>query len=440
MTVGSVTKGYPTSIALWWKFPNGSYTYVNTHGVGRRTSRSWNGGDAGKRPPHEVPYSMFNAMVLDRTDQNEGSQLEALGLGDLVVVVPKQFGKGSRRRVEHRAPKAYTMESVLYENPRSLSLLEYRVNGTKQYETSDWSIASVFGELIPPAPPSLSANDQIKLVGKLREAMRGSDFNMAVFLAEGSQTLNLIGTNAFRLANGYRELRKFNVGAAVRWIFEGTGRKPPRRELLDYRRTETAVSSNWLQLQYGVIPLLGDMKSGAEALAHRLSVPFRRRYAVRVSVKGNTDPWLNVQASRAISVRHRQLIAYVSEQESLPTLSGMLDPELVAWELMPGSFIADWVLPIGDYLQARAAASRLSGIFVTTDLMKRGCSSIGSKPYFQQYTFSDPGYRSEHVVMTRSVSTTLAVPLPAVKSLAKVASWQHCANGLALLQQVFRGK
>lgn len=441
MTVGSVTKPYPGSSTFWIKYNNGSYEYQSTHGTGRKFSKSWNGGDAGKRPPHEVPNTLFNAMVLDRTAQNEGSAAASLGLSDVVRTVPGKFGKGSRRRVEYRAPKAYTMQSVLVENPRASSLIEYRVNGVKQWESSDWSVAHVFGELLPPSPPSLDANDQIKLVGKLRESMRGSDFNMAVFLGEGSKTLDMIGTNAYRLANSYRAFRKGDVDRGLRWLFDGTGRKAPPRKQMDARRAETSVSSNWLQVQYGVLPLLNDMKSGAEALAHRLGVPFRRRYLVRVSVNHpNPSIWLNVRASRAVSTRSRQLIAYVSEQESLPSLSGMLDPELVAWELVPFSFVADWALPIGDYLEARAAASRLSGLYVTTELTKREASGIGSKPYFQQYSFSDPGYRAETVTMTRSVSTTLAVPMPVVKPFSKIASWQHAANGLALLQQVFRSK
>lgn len=441
MTVGSVSKPYPGSLAFWIKYPNGSYEYQSTHGVGRKSSKSWNGGDAGKRPPHEVPNTAFNAMVLDRTSQNEGSQIESLGLSDIVRTVPSKFGKGSRRRVEHRAPKAYTMQSVIVENPRATSLILYHVNGSKIWESSAWSIGNVFGELLPESPPSFDANDQIKLVGKLRESLRGSDFNMAVFLGEGSKTLEMIGTNAYRLANSFRAFRKGDIERGIRWIFDGTGRKAPRRGTMDDRRTETAVSSNWLQVQYGVIPLLSDMKSGAEALAHRLNVPFRRRYLVRISKNHpNPSPWLNIQVSRAISTRSRQLIAYISEQESLPSLSGMLDPELVAWELVPFSFVADWALPIGDYLQARATASRLSGLYVTTELTRREASGIGSKPYFQKYTFSDPGYRAETVTMTRSVSSTLAVPFPVVKPFSKIASWQHAANGLALLQQVFRSK
>jgi hypothetical protein len=37
------------------------------------------------------------------------------------------------------------------------------------------------------------------------------------------------------------------------------------------------------------------------------------------------------------------------------------------------------------------------------------------------------------------LGNTISVPLPNVKPLSKVASWQHCANALALLTQMGTG-
>jgi hypothetical protein len=50
--------------------------------------------------------------------------------------------------------------------------------------------------------------------------------------------------------------------------------------------------------------------------------------------------------------------------------------------------------------------------------------------------FSTPNDRWErNIVVTRTVSTSLDVPLPSWKPLSQVASWKHCANAVALLVQ-----
>lgn len=44
----------------------------------------------------------------------------------------------------------------------------------------------------------------------------------------------------------------------------------------------------------------------------------------------------------------------------LPGRFGLLNPLEVIWELVPFSFVADWFLPIGDYLSALDASSRFT--------------------------------------------------------------------------------
>jgi hypothetical protein len=46
----------------------------------------------------------------------------------------------------------------------------------------------------------------------------------------------------------------------------------------------------------------------------------------------------------------------------LPARLGLLNPAEVIWELVPFSFVADWFLPIGDYLSALDAPMRFSHV------------------------------------------------------------------------------
>lgn len=295
----------------------------------------------------------------------------------------------------------------------------------------------------------LTANDQIALVNKLREKLRGSDFNMSVFLAEGHRTLRLIGDTAIRFAKFYFHVKHGDFAGASRSLFEGTSRAPlkarPEYGWGSITNDAGVLGSRILEFQYGVKPLLQDVYSGAQFIAHQLNSPAIKRYRVRVrrevttkgggswSIEDQFAPYshLGYYTNASTKSHGRSLIALVSEG-SLPTLPealGLLDPEIVAWELVPFSFIADWFVPIGPYLDARSAASRLTGKFITSDKM------MGRNyPPQSSYWSTPPSFNGySGVSLSRAVSTSLAVPMPTVKPLSKAASFQHCLNGLALL-------
>jgi len=296
------------------------------------------------------------------------------------------------------------------------------------------------------ASDMLDANDQIKLVNKLTEKLQGSDFNASVFLGEGHQTLKMLADTAIRLAKAGHHARRFDILGAARSLFEGTNRRPLKKH--DWRNPTWAnnhttyaaknLSSLWLELQYGWMPLLNDAEACAQSLAHYLEVPFATTYRVSVRRETNTDLSANFGAYGTVTLHktkshRRSIIARISEKPTGWATLGLLDPELVAWELTPFSFVADWFIPIGSYLEARAKASRLVGTFITID--KRLGSAGPVKFNGEQRTPSR--YRS--MLFDRSISSSLSVPLPTVKPLEKAASVQHCRNAVALVIQVFGG-
>lgn len=294
-------------------------------------------------------------------------------------------------------------------------------------------------------PDYFDANAQLKLVNKLKEKIQGSDFNLALVLAEGHQTLNMIAGNAMRVAKSIHHLRKGDVSGAIHSLVEGTDRKVlPRhksmRKLVD--RTEKNLSNHWLELQYGWLPLLGDTEAGAKFLAHKLSAPIQNTYRVRSQIRanrtvasaggqvGNTATW--------VDTHERRIRAVIAEHPSAMQSLGLLDPFTIAWELLPYSFVIDWFMPIGSYLEARGLSSTVQGTFYTSDSRYCEGSSLagksGNSPYLPNHFVGEAGATlSKHLVFSRVASSSLAVPMPSVKPLAKAASWMHCANAIALL-------
>jgi hypothetical protein len=281
----------------------------------------------------------------------------------------------------------------------------------------------------------------------MREKIVGSDFDMSVFLGEGHQTLKLILDSARRIHNALQGLRGCDPGKVARAL--GTSpartrdimRKNPGGRKLSPRAAAEAAAQAWLELQYGWIPLLKDAHGAAQALAQQLNEPAVQTYRVR---KKNHTESCPVASPNIKSYVYRaevrgQLIARLKEV-NVAALNGLTDPSSMAWELVPWSFVADWFIPIGSYLSARGLAQSVSGVFVTTISQREffgTYSGLGLTIWDKEVTSFN--YRQMRVIVDRTVSTNLATPLPQFKTLGKVASWQHCANAVALLTTNFAG-
>jgi hypothetical protein len=344
--------------------------------------------------------------------------------------------------VEHH--KTYLPRRAKRKDPHAYSMVYTRLQQSLVY----FPDGRAFPDWLEAAPGAWSAenlfdaNDQIKLVEKLVSKLRGSDFNMSVFLGEGHQTLSMIASTAIRVRRAIQQARRLNIYGAARAIFEGSGREPRKRH--DWRRPghtwKGDAASLWLELQYGWIPLLKDVEGAAQSLAHSLYFPFLKTYRTSVRKEVNLDVnrgdvGQGVIPSFKISKSCRRgLIAIIQEQpKNIAAELGLLDPELVAWELLPFSFVADWFIPIGQWMEMRAQAGRLIGTFITSDKwsgLAHSLSFSGTIAVASATTYSQ-------VLFSRSVGSSLDVPMPNFKPLSKVASWQHCANALALLTQVF---
>jgi hypothetical protein len=292
-----------------------------------------------------------------------------------------------------------------------------------------------------------SDNDRIKLIGKLREKMSGSDFNLGTVLGEGHQTLRMIGDTAINLAKSLNRLKKGDLAGAARALLGPSGRKPhkPYDKMAPFRATSDTISSKWLELQYGWKPLLNDVEAGAQFIAHKLSVPAKQTYRMsivkhenRTVVSEDGNPGGPV-IGRSFATARLSLKVVVSEQQSQLAALGLLNPEVVLWELMPWSFVVDWFLPIGDYLSARATLSNIKISSSTETSYLVANAPPPEQSGILSGDFSQAAYK--RIMLQRLVSAGAPkLPLPGFKPLSKALSVQHCLNGIALLAQVVSGR
>lgn len=314
----------------------------------------------------------------------------------------------------------------------------YNAKMKMKYFGYEYPFMELFGE---PSPPEggFDANDDLALINKLRSKVLGSDFNAGIALAESGEALAMIADSATRVARAIRSVRRGNIKGALRAlnITQRHARSDdPKRVGSRTRDARLNASSAWLELQYGWRPLLSDMRDGAEFLAHQMHSQKPER--IRVSRKVDLGPPSSSAPTQYLMVGYgytrKTIIAKVWNAD-IPTLS-IANPQGIAWELVPFSFVVDWALPIGEYLQALDTAASMTGTFVTTTVTRFKGRSDRDNIEFWWDGASDFSY--EGGSMSRVVSTSLDVPLPTVKPLGKVLSPGHAINALALLAQAFK--
>lgn len=428
------------------------FTRINT----RIIRKDWSGADrvkAARVPKQVYTYNVHTEKVVVKKGRNGFRRLVIRDREKRVII---RNPPSQKVRTRDDVPHAYGMEAVTDLQGPLLVYVDQYIGGSQvsrvalsQYPYSFHASSQPF-DLQP-----FGDNDQLKLVSKLVDRIKGGDFNLAVFLAEGHEALEMIAKNVTQIAKAIRAVRRGNLPGAVRALFSELGRVTPRRfsksEAWKRERHLTAqeASSRWLELQYGWLPLLDDVKSGAEFLSDQVNTVHTLRVRARIFradplfTAGSPGHWAFESAS---SVRYRTIVAYLSEDpRNFYTLSGLADPELVAWEKLPFSFVADWFIPIGTFLEARAWTNRMVGTFVTTDKIVQSHKGLAPLTVFDPgpnraewkvlYGAGNDTYR--RVALTRTISTTLNAPLPSFKPLGKAATWKHCANAVALLAGAF---
>lgn len=309
----------------------------------------------------------------------------------------------------------------------------------KPANTNTWSVALPTGTQLRP----WDGRDDMELYGKLEEKYDKGDFNAGVFVGELGKTVDLLASRTVQLFRAVRAAKRGNFDRAAKILRatppQGGRRKHPDKAGL---QADQKVSSAWLELQYGWIPLCKDIYSMSKQIVN-MDKPRKRRLYVNKYIGWNADTHPNFTIT-GTGRTGKQIIAYVTEDiPSWPEALGLMDPELVAWELVPFSFVADWFIPVGNWLQARAFASRAKGEFVITSYT-RFAWRIGES---KRISFSDGtscssipqnlGW-SRKMALTRTVVNSLPqIPLPSFQN--GIGRGWRLQNAVALAASIFGG-
>lgn len=302
-------------------------------------------------------------------------------------------------------------------------------------------------EQFPELPPASATYN--KLLGKLK-----SDFNAAVALGEVHRSVGLIAQTAKRIASAVDFLVQGKRRAAMA-VFNLHRLKRLNHHTRDAIRRkhrnkrEREIASGWLELQYGWMPLLSDVYSAVE---HAKDAPKNLvvRAGTQVQNRSKKDQasvfdfaGMTIDKTTILTTvtSHRMVLEYRVDKPYLERLSSvsLTNPLTLAWELLPFSFVIDWFLPIGNWLNGLDATLGLVFVKSVETVEYRTDQMEIYSPSKRSLNSSGQGIR--HMTVRRKVRTPGSrFPSPQYPALKNPLSVQHASNALALMTGAFRTK
>lgn len=398
-----LTQSFPT-----WSYTNGSGSSSSASKVSYQ--RSWGGVVTPnfliKKKQGKLPINSYN-MTLEKT--NDGG-----------YVIDTWFSDGTG---------SYSTQGGPHQNQW----------GTSEFGTS------------PAALPTNTSVD-FRAQRKLREKV-GPSNNLAQDFWQIGQTVDLISDSAKRIAASIHNLRSGNLAGAVSHLWHS---REPRYHRGHHPNAEKSLADNWLALQYGWKPLLQDIDGAMDSLA-RLNlgsvVVYTARSSAHYEEVKQTDLFLNVTGRpkcgvqtqvSTIDIRYGIRYQIDNHLKTFLAQTGFTNPINLAWELLPYSFVVDWFIPIGPYLESLSAWDGLSFIDGWKSSLTQAVT-IWATGYSGSMFPNDPTNKQMCSYLGNCVRTTVSYartklssfPTSPVPTFKNPITGHHALNALALMKTAF---
>lgn len=318
--------------------------------------------------------------------------------------------------------------------------ISYDVFGTSIRIKGNTS-GSIGPRRIYPTLPDLNTafRAEVECLNKIQD----QKVNLALMAAEARTTISMVADRVIKLAGAYKQVRQGNLAGALRTL--GYAKKVGGK----LRPSGRGAASDWLEMQYGWKPLLQDIhgayeqaREGFESQGHIITAKrvLKQKYQTeRDRENPNIEGYFDTTFEEVELLTKVSLSYYVSNS-GLRAASkvGLTNPAVIAWELVPFSFLLDWLVPVGNWISALGAADGLTfkgGTMTRTGRTRQNVTLEGRGGRFKA---SGKGVAvSTSFLMERTVYLQSPRPVVHYKNPFSVG---HALNALALLRVIFGGR
>lgn len=194
------------------------------------------------------------------------------------------------------------------------------------------------------------------ILSKLSDKWRNTDLNIGMYLSpEGRESVTMMTSSLQKFVNATRHLRRRDFGGFLRNLNE-LPRSARRASARKFNQGD--LSGSFLAAHLGWEPLIKDIYSASQGIADIPDKPGRitaRRIGPKrtVLIDGGMSDRPPI-GDRKITVAQKTQVRLILDVTRPPTFAqrfGMDNPFLIAWELVPLSFVADYFLPIGNVIE-----------------------------------------------------------------------------------------
>lgn len=183
---------------------------------------------------------------------------------------------------------------------------------------------------------------------RFKEKLIALEAELGASLAERRQASDMIVARAANLRRAYMALRRGRFDLFVREL--PFGKRPKVKSRWSRPRDASAL---WLEYNYGWKPLVQDIHSSILLLESPFPLGERVYASARVDYSHTLDATYEAQQGNFTFRCRHQADFYVSNPNLFrATQLGLTNPAAILWELVPFSFVVDWFLPVGNFLNS----------------------------------------------------------------------------------------
>lgn len=178
-----------------------------------------------------------------------------------------------------------------------------------------------------------------KFISKMHE-----NVSLGMALAERREAVSMIAKRCTDIADAYRALRRGDFKKFLARL--DVPPKKRHRGLVQVRSKQ--ASALWLEYWFGWSPFVNDIYTGIQLL----DSPYPSSRVTGVGVDHLTQTTGYQYYDMTAIVKCGAYVSVDNEMLYRANQFGVVNPALVAWELVPFSFLVDWFVPVGNYLRS----------------------------------------------------------------------------------------